>query len=567
MRDLVRLLFLALVSFAVVGVAMIYTGDGAMRRNLDAFAQSAQTMASNAVDSVTGQAATETAAATTPAEPVWTLRVARPQQDRWIGLAGFPDQTEVRFALPIGVELVSGELNLILDSQLAEGGDGRVSISVNGVPRGQIVLNDGEETHEIAIALDAADLLGPAVNLRLASQGTTSGGQICPVDTANNGSAISLNPQSALVLVTTAESTDPEVELFTAAEPFEVVLGEGAEQARAIWGTQRVQRDGIDAVIGGAPAGSTRLVFAADNADAVSRNADGSLALAGEAGPDLLVQARGNDAIAAARPTAWPVRASALTAETGVRSFRGSKRWSLDYKLADLPLGMMPTRLDLALKASELADGNEWVVRVSLNNNLLETRRFDGKIGDIRLPITLPIERQGLSNSIQIELVDTSPNDSICRAAPDAQAQLLPETKLTAGESQPADGWGALVRQLAAAPAIDLTVEGSLNTAGASRAAAMLGQFLPVRAPVSFGDDTAPIRLTLVDAATIGQAMRLSANLGVAPGSVATKGQLLVMSATTPNGSDINVYRLEDADSAALASALKRGDVAILVQY
>ena len=566
MRDLIRLVFLALVSFAIVGAAMIYTGDGAIRRNLEGFFQSSQSVASNAIGTVTGQS--EAVAVGEPDAPApWTLRVARPQQDRWIGLAGFPDQTEVRFALPIGVDLVSGELNLVLDSQLAEGGDGRVSISVNGVPRGQIVLNDGAETHEIAIALEAADLLGPAVNLRLASQGTTSGGQICPVDTANNGSAIALNPQSELVLVTAAESTDPEIELFTAAEPFEVLLGDGAAQARAIWGTQRLQRDGIAAVIGGAPAGSTRLVFAGDNADAVSRNEDGSLALAGETGPALLVQARGNDAIAAARPTAWPVRATALTAETGVRNFRGSKRWTLDYKLADLPLGMMPTRLDLALKTSELVAGSEWVVRVSLNNNLLETRRFDGKIGDIALPIALPIERQGLVNSIQIELVDTSPNDSICRAAPDAQAQLLPETKLTAGEAQPVDGWGATVRQLAAAPSIDLTVEGALDAAGASRAAAMLGQFLPVRSTVTFGDDASPIRLTVVDANAIGEAMRLSANLGVAPGSVASKGQLLVMSSTSLTGTDIAVHRLEDADSAALASALKRDDVAILVQY
>jgi hypothetical protein len=228
---------------------------------------------------------------------------------------------------------------------------------------------------------------------------------------------------------------------------------------------------------------------------------------------------------------------------------------------------MMPTRLDLALKTSELVAGSEWVVRVSLNNNLLETRRFDGKIGDIALPIALPIERQGLVNSIQIELVDTSPNDSICRAAPDAQAQLLPETKLTAGEAQPVDGWGATVRQLAAAPSIDLTVEGSLDAAGASRAAAMLGQFLPVRSTVTFGDDASPMRLTVVDANAIGEAMRLSANLGVAPGSVASKGQLLVMSSTSLTGTDIAVHRLEDADSAALASALKRDDVAILVQY
>ena len=66
------------------------------------------------------------------------------------------------------------------------------------------------------------------------------------------------------------------------------------------------------------------------------------------------------------------------------------------------------------------------VCRANEHDNLLETSRLPGNVPDIRLSIDMPTNLQGLNNSLLVELVDTSPNQSICRAAPDAQAQLLP---------------------------------------------------------------------------------------------------------------------------------------------
>src|SRR5690606_5568529 len=102
-----------------------------------------------------------------------------------------------------------------------------------------------------------------------------------------------------------------------------------------------------------------------------------------------------------------------------------------------------------ALRASQLADGNEWIVRVSLNGNLLQAARLPGNVPDIFLAIDLPVALQGLNNTIEVELVDTSPVQGTCRAAPDAQAQLMPQSRLVASASQPSNGWGALVRRLA----------------------------------------------------------------------------------------------------------------------
>ena len=162
----------------------------------------------------------------------------------------------------------------------------------------------------------------------------------------------------------------------------------------------------------------------------------------------------------------------------------------------------MPRRFAIDLKTSTLAPGNDWVVRVSLNGNLLKTERFDGQEDMISLDVTLPSEIQTLSNAILIELIDTSPNDSICRAGPDAQAQLLPTSRLTPQGVQPAEGWPQMVRALAADQTIGLKVATALSRGEARTAAALLGSFLPVRSSVVFGTevDTAPAKIEMTTA-------------------------------------------------------------------
>jgi len=206
-----------------------------------------------------------------------------------------------------------------------------------------------------------------------------------------------------------------------------------------------------------------------------------------------------------------------LGAETTARNFRGSRRWSLPYRIADLDGGRMPTHFDLALRPSVLAGNADWVVRVALNGNLLKTGRFGASTELITMPVELPIDKQGLRNEIIVELIDTSPNDSICRTGPDAQAQLLPETILSADGVQPATGWGAMVRTLAQMDAVGLGVEAGLSAADALDARAMLASFIPARADIVFGDDAsrARVKVTVLRAAQLQTSLRLARTLEI----------------------------------------------------
>lgn len=564
MRDVVRLALVAILAFALVGTAMVYSRGGDLGSNVAGLADQVRTAVSNvvapsdAVDTTT-TGSTDTAAA--------ELKVLRPLQGSWLGLAGFPDETQIRFAVPSGVGFSSGSLNLAFETELAEHGDGRMTVAVNGRDREQVVLNSGKATHAVQIPLDAADLLGEEVEVTLTGRGNTNSGQICPTDAANSGSAVTLLPESAMTLVTYDDINDPETALIAATGPMNLLPGLAtADQAAVLWADQQLRRAGIASVLEGGEQNGTRVLVSNAGIAPVARLGDNSFQLGGQAGVERLVALRAAERQVPAVATLWPVSAATLGSETIVKNFRGTKRWTIDYKLADLPGGLMPSRLNLAIKMSELAEDRDWVLRVSLNSNLLESRRVDGKDKAIDLPIELPSDQQGLVNRIQIELVDTSPNESICRAGPDAQAQLLPTTTLTPG-TQPTTGWSPLVRDLANAATIGLSVEGKLNAAEASRASAMLAQFLPAGAKMAFGDDTAPVSLTVVTEDTLSDALRKVSWLTPDSAGTAGSGKLLVLSSQPGAQDPITLHDLSKTDLGTLIAGMKRSDVAILIQH
>ncbi len=496
MRDLIRLIAVGVLVFVVVGFAMIYSRDSAFRYGVGTFVSNGWGALGRTFSAIPG-------VGSNPDEPdlkVTELRILRPKQTSWMGLAGFPDQTEIRFPVPLVGGYTGGELDLRFDVQLAQGGDGLLSIAVNGTRRSEVVLNTGHNAYDVRIPLDAGDLLADHVLVQLSARGTTNSGQICPTDSANSGSAVSVLPESALLLRSMRETDHPETRLITMPEPLNLQLGSDLKsQTIAIWTMQRMKRAGVEAVlvdgVGDTP--SIEVVEVADAQVSTARN--GNIVLAGYKGIAQAIAFHRADLLAPGALTEWPVSVSRLTTETTVRNFRGSKRWVVPYKIADLPQGRMPTNFNLALKTSTLAEDFEWVVRVSLNGNLLETARLPGKTSDIRLNIALPVEIQGLSNSLHIELIDTSPNESICRAGPDAQAQLLPESGLIATGPQPAEGWGALVRQLAEAAIVSPGNHGLVDVVQGTRAATMLGQFLPMDARTQFAPENAEMTITLVD--------------------------------------------------------------------
>ena len=557
MRDLTRLIIVGVLVFLVVGFAMIYSRDSGFRYGLSAFLTNSWGALGRSFRDVAGIEDSES-------EQVRTeIRIPRPDHPNWVGLAGFPDQTEVRFPIPAASGYLHGELDLMFDVQLAQGGDGLLSVWVNGSRRSEIVLNTGHNVYDVSVPLDGADLLADHVLLVMSARGTTNSGQICPTDAANSGSAVALLPESALVLHTMRAADDPETALIAMPDPLRIRLGSDPEtQTVAIWTAQRMERAGVRARLLEEADGLRwiRVVTAGDQAVAIAENGD--VVLAGRAGIGQAIAFHRADALAPAALTQWPVSVANLTPETIARSFRGSKRWAIPYKIADMPGGLTPTSFDLALRTSILAEDFEWVVRVSLNGNLLHTERFPGTNPDIRLNVPLPVDSQGLGNSLVVELIDTSPNESICRAGPDAQAQLLPESGLRIGGMQPREGWGRLVRQLATSPFVAPGNHGVLDVNQATRAVAMLGQFLPAEANVSVAPEGPAMTITLVDKAGLVDVLSTAADESDPP----SRDVWIIMDTGTSVQSPLSLLEPGDPDHAALLGRMHSTDSAFIVQ-
>lgn len=561
MRDLLRLLGIAVLVFAIVGFAMIYSRDSAFRYGMSAFFNGTVGAVGRGLSDLVGLGDNSGE----PKLESTTLRIVRPSQTSWVGLTGFPDQTVVHFTVPRVGGYVDGQLDLHFDVQLAQGGDGLLSVAVNGERRSEIVLDTGHNVYDVAIPLTLPDLLADRVVVELAARGSTNGGQICPSDDSNAGSAVSLLPESALVLTTLQKNNDPLTALIAAADPLLLYLGANVrDQAIAVWAAQHMARSGVPSTLVEDPLTPGRIVVTdlRDAPEAVELDIGGNIVLNGTAGLRRAIALRRADAVAPAFRSDWPVAVSGLTTETMARNFRGSKRWTIPYKIANLPKGLTPTRLELALRTSLLAEGNEWIVRVLLNGNLLETTRLPGNVPDIRLPVELPVALQGLDNSLVVELIDPSPSQSICRAGLDAQAQLLPETRLTAAGTQPMEGWGALVRQLAGTPVVVPGNRDLLSVNQATRVAAMLAQFLPVEANVGFDPEGPHMTVTVANKAQLAAILETRQ-----AGGAASQDRIWIITASGgTQATSLGLNDLQNLDPAALLGQMHSTSVAVLVQ-
>lgn len=521
MRDLVRLLVVGVMSLAIVGVAMIYSRGGDLNSAMQSLTAGVSGVFADVTESVSGT--DETRAET------YQLSLTRPNAARWVGLAGFPDQTEVSFPLPPGGQYLSGRLNLDFDTQLTAEGDGLMTLSVNGTARGQVVLDSGRANHQVQIDLTPADLAGDRVVLHLAGRGTTGGGQICPTDAVNAGSAVTLSADSRLELTSDRPLPNATSALVVAPQPF-VLTSEPTSGgiAFAIWANQQFNRAGIASRIGTAGAGET-AIRVSDHTTIAAGMASGSV-LAGQGAVDQVIAASG----AVLPPlTTWPVSVTDLGAETTVKTFRGSRRWTIPFNAADLPHGALPDQFSLRLATTPLAGTADWLLRITLNGNLIDTQRIAGSADAISRAITLPPERLLPKNALQVELIDTTTSDSLCARLPDVQAQLLPESQFS--DTAPATmAWASLIENLAASRQVSIDAWSGLTPAQANSASAVLASILPRTTQLPFGAQGA-ITLTVTDRANFAQQLSaISAGTPIQAILPAASASLLVVAVPSP---------------------------------
>ncbi len=478
MRDITRLIALAIVAFTITVLAVILDNPNItdeVARRLGLYSDG-----DKPVDRMV--------------EADTVVRVQRPHLQTWVGLQGFPSQTVVRFPIPRDVGLIGGQVQLDLRTQLIEHGDGLLRIHIDGQERDALVLESGTRIHKLTYQLTPSELAAGAVVVTLSGNGTTNYGQICPTNVTNLGAAIEVLPSSALLIELDRPLSGAAA--IAALLPDPLTLNVSAAPPVAAWAAQWLSRQGVPAVLGASPAPDL-IDVASEAAEPMSVDAAGSLTLAGSRGVAELAALRGA-ALPASYGRQWPLPVEALTTDLLTHTFRGSSRWSLRYKLADLPGGDAPGNLALSLRTSRLQEGNHWTLRVLLNGSLIHSANYPGTGDTLALDVALPPALQGLTNEITVTLVDNTPNQGICRAGPEAAAQLLPESRLDLSPS-PANDTQTLVKALADAASVAIPPESGAGLSTAEFLTGMLDLVLPLDTEINFAAAAGSTTIEVVD--------------------------------------------------------------------
>ena len=516
MREIVRLIVFAVIIFAVSAASVLLSDPGfaaTVNERLGLVAQNTHTQpepaqaqnTENQQESVQ-QAEPEASAPAAPLEAATTtparlqtgdavVRIARPQPGIWLGLEGFPSATTLRFPLPADMNIVEGQVQLDLHTQLIEQGDGLLRVMINGTERDAIVLDRGESSLQLTYDLLASDFAAEEVLVTLDADGTTNYGQICPSNVTNLGAAVAVLDTSGLVLALDA----PPSSVATRVALLPLPLGIMALEAPLLeaWAPEWLSRQGVPAQSD--PGGEAEAMLLVDQAeDPLTMSQNGQITLGGIEGVTDVARIRGGT-LPQTYGADWPLPISALTTDLQAHTFRGSSRWTLSYKQADLPDGKAPSLLHLALRTSRLSGENDWSLRVLLNGNIVHATNVPGNTDTIDLDIPIGGTVQQLSNQLHIVLVDNSPNQGICRAGREAVAQLLPESRLEAATG-PEGAAQAVVANFAATDGVLLVDVPSAPQGVVRRASALLGDVLPLDVPLYLtGTHETEIRVITAD--------------------------------------------------------------------
>lgn len=464
MSDYLRLFVLSLVIFAVTFIAFLFSNPTASEKVAQRLGLAEQSAA---------------VARERLEESDRILRLSRSSAADWDGLTGFPSQTQLVFPIPDAMDPVRAQLQLDLESELVERGDGMLSVYVNGNLMDAILLEPGRSTHRLTYDLSELDIATGRVTVSLEANGTTNYGQICPANVTNLGAIAQILPSSALMLEIAEPLSNPALSAALVSPPLQIATSSGVMSAA--WASQWLARHNVGAEISAVDALNRISITPGDSQPALAL-VEGKLSAAGPAGVSELARIRGG-AFPSSYGQSWPLSVSALTVDTLTHTFRASTRWQLNYKLADLPEGRVPDALNLQLKTSALQGDNYWTLRVTLNGALVHSSNHPGIGNDLALQVALPVESQLLRNRLVVTLIDNSPNQSICRAGSEQVAQLLPGSTLTAGAKSSLDSH-RLIQQLALADEISLPAASQLDLEGAVQLSRIFDLLLPLDTPV-----------------------------------------------------------------------------------
>ncbi len=373
-------------------------------------------------------------------------------QDAPIILSGLPSYAGLEFRLPVDARPTSGDLELAFTSLVAQDVEGVLRVSINGVKRGDYLLNQGEQTDTLQVQLTSAELSSGVLSVGLSLQGRGAIAE-CTSDDAI-AAVVNINGASGLRLNLSAEpsSSRDRLALWGDRVPVRWTSGlSGDNAASIVRGAAILYGKGYRPIL-----------------DEEGVELEMLLSLAGDA------ERRNRIAI----PEAYPIGLTSDPSNAGLRKFTRRSNWRYTYNAADLPDERLPSALDLRMLLGPATSSLERDVAVTMNNRLLFSRRIGSDVERLNQSIAIPAELQSSSNALDISVSAYDADDVRCGDIAQSVAELLPETVLRVGERGETGPLDTLTAALTRTGSVAVSANG-LSAPDAKAAAYLLSGLAP----------------------------------------------------------------------------------------
>ncbi|WP_299611563.1 hypothetical protein [uncultured Tateyamaria sp.] len=383
-----------------------------------------------------------------------TAVILRATPDHPVILSGLPAYQSVAFAMPVDARPTSGYLQIDATSQVLDGVEGVLRISIHNTRRGEMLLRSGEAGRSLQIPLSPTDFAGNQLVVSFSLQGTGAQHQCGAEDGVE--AVVEIETTSAVYLTLDRPLQTARDRVHAWGDVVHVAwpqwLKQDEQLRRLVLATQ-FQRRGLATVFEPAQAkGGLTTV---------------ELRAALEAFPETDDQFRHN----------WSMAQTGANA--GVRRFYRRTVWRERYDLRGNTGQHMPTQLDLHMRFGRLLGNQHWAVAVTLNSRLVFQGHITGAKPEYSALIDLPEDIQSASNILEIAAATTTPRTGLCDQGPELLAEVLPTSRLVAGDTPFADPLSQVHAALRAVGPINVAVAGPLSAMDADAASRMLALVIP----------------------------------------------------------------------------------------
>ncbi len=392
-------------------------------------------------------------------------------------LSGLPSYANASYLMPADARPVSGIYRLNFSSSVAEGVEGALRVSINGVRRADLLLTEGIRREGVDIELTPADLSASELDIVLSLQGR---GEIaeCKLDDTI-AAVVEVAPTSGVRLSLNGPIETSRDKLALWGNRVPVAWSNSAEPAaglRSIINASRLSAKGY----------SPRFVPNGITGDELG-------ALTKEAAPRR----------ASFVPDAYPVPLVSEPSNRGTRTFGRRVSWRYRFAERDMPGEVLPAALDLRMLIGPQASDLRRDLTVTINDRLLFSRRISNDTERLNQSIIIPASAQRGDNTLEITLSATDGSSVRCGDIEQSVAELLPETVLRGGSEKAADALSTLRASLRTGSTVTLT-GGKLTSSDAAAASQLLASLNPGALEFASSGARSNIRIAAGDVASAG---------------------------------------------------------------